>query len=270
MPAKGMIANQIAGGWNYYTIDLKCAGTGGETQPYLDRKQFNEGNPTQYGRFQQDLDTGWVNGQVQIQFVAASTIGAGSAYVLSLPRPVVRAFPGKADPTPIGKAMCYWSGSWASGQRNSNLPCIVTAADPFVSLNGLEDRWAQIYAPEILSQGTATIINGTQTITVAHDLGYAFNAVDVEYNCTSSNVASTNAFVSVTAVTSSDLTFGTRNNATSPGLDISWKVRARVGMPTGSTGALVSPTVPWAWSQFTSLGPFGNIFVKLGYEGVLP
>jgi hypothetical protein len=28
----------------------------------------------------------------------------------------------------------------------------------------------------------------------------------------------------------------------------------------------VSPTVPWDWSRFTSLGPFGNFFIQINYE----
>lgn len=262
MPSKGLVSNKIAGGWDYYPIDLLCAGSGGETQPFLDRAQFSTGNPTQYGRFQQDLDTGWVNAQVQIEFVNTSTTGAGGAYVIRLPRPVRRLFPKLADATPIGKAMCYKTFVPAP---NQNMNCIVTAANPYPSLMGDEDNWCQIYAPEIVQRDTG-VISGATSLVVNHAVGYAFDAADISFMPSDNDLASTSPFMWVGTITSTQFTANVRG-ATAPsgdGLGFGWHIRGRSTMPTGSAGAVVSPTVPWVW------GSPHVIFLKLGYEGVLP
>lgn len=273
MTNRGLLAAREQ--WKYYRPVCATAGSSGLVQPSFDAgPTLANGNPYQFGRYVRDPDTNFVTAEIQFATVGATTLGEGAAWVFSLPVPARRTVELDAStrncPVPIGTGLCYWS---FVPVPNANVPCIVTLADAFPSLAGGEDSWVQLYAPYILSWGSESTRSGTDAVTAR--AGFPVNARDVEIVQT--NGALTAAQSCPVVTTSSDTTFTVRNRAGSaPGSawTFDWKIRAEP--PAGQTGALVGPgtvsaadrigCVPWDWSRFTSLGPFGNVFIQLGYE----
>lgn len=254
---RGIASNTAVGAWKFYNLEIRTVGAGA-IQPYFDKV---DGHTYQYGRYQQDLGTGWVTGQVQVEMIANTTLGSGDNYIFSLPVPAVRLVPDTTDPHPIGAAMCYWSFSPAP---NQNMPCVATLANPTAGLNA--DTWFQIYAPEILAQGTGSLLATGVATTVSHGLNYAPNAEDIQIAFTGTTIPNTSAWAYISNITSTTFDVRTRT-APSASCAFSWIIRGVPGSQTG--GALVGPYVPWAWSRFTSLGPFGNIFVQFAYQGAV-
>ena len=252
----GIAPNTALGAWKYYFMDIKTAGSGGETQPFFDPYD----GTYQYGRYQQDIGTGWVNAQIQVAFVGATTVGSGSAYVFRLPKPFVRPVPGQASYIPIGYAMCYWSYSTNFDVPNHNMPCIALPADPYASLGGQEDYYCQVMAPYTWDQNSFNIPTSSSNVTFGHELGKTPNMQDISivFNTTSSN-ASTPHWIS--AASSSSITLNLRANYSGAQTTHYYKLE--------TDGGIVSPIVPWKWANFTTFSPYGNIFIQLSYQGKL-
>lgn len=251
----GLIPGLNADGWRRYEPKFLCAGAGGETQP----TGITNGSLTQppFGRYL-ILDHTAVIVEQQFAFFGSSGVGAGAAYVMSLPFPANRwSGPGVAAPIPLGIGMCYFSGSVAP---NANMPTTLTLADPFASLAGAEDYYVQAYTQYLLSWGTGTIASGTATIT--HRCGYAPRAEDIEITPTDAvNINTSSGLVKVLNITSTAFDVAVANTVS--GMSFSWKVRGKP--PTGQAGALIGPTTPWDWTRATGATQ-GNIFNQFTYE----
>jgi hypothetical protein len=258
----GTISNQGRDNWRVYRPSMLCAANGAVTHPVV--QEAGSGvQLSPFGRWTID-DDGLVTAEIMVQFIGSTTIGSGSAYVWSLPVKARRGLPGAAVAYPLGTGMSYFSFAGGADPR-SNVQCIPTLADPWTSLGGAEDFYCQMIAPYVLDWGTGTIGTGSPSVTVNHRAKYAFSAQDVEIIPTdASTIPTTSPYLYVTGISSTQMTVSNRG-ATAPsgsGATFSWKVR---GEPPAN-GAYVSPTVPWDWSRFTSLGPFGNFFIQINYE----
>lgn len=256
----GLLPGIDRGGWQRYEPKWLCAGAGGETQPVSsDEGTYPAGSPG--GRYLvQD------NGLVVVtigQTLTGSNFswGAGSAYVFSLPKPALRwTGAGASSPVPLGISMSYFSFTAPA----VTLPLITTLADPFPSLNGREDNYIQCYCPTILSWGgPSQIVTVDKKVTITHRLGYTPRAEDIEITFVDAlNVGSTTGPPSIQAITSTtfDVVIRTGDNPS-----FNWKVKGKP--PTGSTGSLLSPTVPWDWTRANNgTFVFGNMFLHFSYE----
>ncbi len=257
---RGVLSGLTPGVWQRYKPQLLCAGSGGETQPVLD-----DTGSTLYQTGQYLLrPTGSIVVEVQLQFIGTFSLGTGSAYVISLPVPARRITgPNTSCPIPIGTGMTYISFATSPTSVNVNCDVVPTLADPFASLSGDEDRYFQAYSPNIIDWGSSAIAGGTSSIAVTHKAGYAFNPEDIEITFTNS---SANAWYPpyVSNITSTQFTVNSRSPNAASNAGFSYKIRGEP--PSGSTGALMSPTVPWDWSRCTGLTPFGNFFFHLQYR----
>lgn len=257
---RGFIPGLNADGWREYRPKLLTAGSGGETQPTLDEVNGH----WQFGRYI-ILNRQIVVAEVQLSFVGTFNVGAGSAYVISLPFPANRwTGQGSASRIPIGQGMTYFSYVPAP---NANTPVVPTLADPFTSLAGSEDYYFQCYCPYILDWGTSAILATNSAVTVSHRAKYAFSAYDVEITPTVLP-AGTNQLLplEVDTITSTTFRVKAQGAVNGTGSDLSFSYKIRGEPPTGQAGALMSPTVPWDWTRGTMFGPFGNIFVQLAYQ----
>lgn len=261
--------------WRYFKPTIATAGTSGLVQPWFD-DSFGYGY--QFGRYVLDPDTNFVTCEMQFEAVGATTLGEGAAYVFRLPiparRPVIADPVTRNCPIPIGVGMCYLPGAV---MPNANTQCTATLADAYDSLQDEEDHWCQLYAPNILSWGTATHASGT-TVTVTHQAGFAMNARDIEITPTNGGYSVAQAFpvVQTASITTTAFQIGNRaNTAPAASQTFSWKIRAEPA--SGQTGAVVGPgtlsgsdrigCVPWDWSRFNAgFGPYPVIFINVSYE----
>lgn len=261
MSNKGVLSGVTPGVWQRYKPRMKCVGG---TDPVLDDTGAIQIITGQW-LYQPN---GTILAMVQVEFLGSNfSIGSGGPYAFSLPYPAHRAaaLPDGTCPVPLGDlGMCYFSFAAPAGLPNVNIEVVPTLANPHASLDDA-DYWFQAYAPFILDWGTFTAVaaDGGATV-VNHKAGFAFDPSDFSYVTTSSNAQGT-ANCWLTSITSTQFTFNTRA-ALGAGttLDVAYKIRAEP--PSGATGALISPTVPLAWSRVTNLGPFGNFFFQLEYR----
>ena len=255
----GVIANQGRDNWRVFQPEMLCAANGAVTHPaIIESASGSQQSP--FGRWTIDED-GLVTAEIQFSFVGTTSIGSGSAYVWRLPVKARRLLPGAAVAYPCGSGLSYFSFASPSGNPNTNVSCVPTLANPWTSLAGAEDFYCQMIAPYVLSWGTDTVLSGTAGITTNHRCGFAVAAYDIEVTATDADIGVASPYHYIANLTSTQMLIGHRTNATAD-FALSWKVR---GEPT-TDGAFVSPTMPWDWSRFTDLGPFGNFFIQLSYE----
>lgn len=253
---RGVIRSSSLGDWQWYYTELRTASDGTPTQPTL------AANARRVGRYTIDA-TGHVVAQIQFGVGANGfSPGAGSAYVVKLPVPARRITgPRTQCRIPIGAAMTYLSFVNAP---NVNVPVVPTLADPFTSLGGDEDNWAQMICGELLDWGTATFPTTPANVTVNHNLGVTFDPADL--NIVFKGDAGTNVKFPfwVTSITTTQFTVNTRAIFSAATVDFDWKIQAPP--QTGTYGNLVSPTAPWAWSRVSGSGPFGQFFLEIEYD----
>lgn len=228
----------------------------GLTQPFFDT--FN--GRFQFGRYMRV--EGLVVVQAQVSFVGSTTIGAGGPYALQLPVPARRAVPDVQSLLPIGTAMAYFS----TVEPFVNVGCCATLADPWASLNGDHDSYAQFYTSQITSWGLETGWTPTTAKTVTHQLGFTPSAADIIVTPSGyGGTANTNPWW-VAGLTSTTFAVHTWSDNGVGGANGAFGWKAIAEPPTGQGGNLVGPGVPFDWGRFTAFGPFGNFFVELAYE----
>lgn len=262
MSNKGVLAGVAPSVWQRYKPRIKCVGG---TDPVLDdpsplgQTGTGGGATIQFQTGQWLLQpNGLIEVMVQIQFLTNGTIGSGGPYAFSLPFPAHRmALSDGTCPIPIGWGMSYLSFLPAP---QVNVEVVPTLADPHPSLE--PDMWFQAYAPYCVDWGTITNGSSNNTITVSHNLGFAFDPRDLDIAWGTSMANAWWPQV-ITSVSSTDFVVASRGSGT-PNIPAGtgyYKVRA--DPPSGASGALISPTVPFA--QQTT-GPFSTFFFQLEYR----
>lgn len=264
---RGTLANQPADMWRYY--DAKCmyaddALVAASAQPTFDTV---DGRSYQFGRYVIE-DDGLVVAEIQAQLIGTSQVGgnnSGERFVFRLPLKAKRMTgPGTVCPVPIGTAMSYFSFT----APNVNVQCTPTLADPLLSLGGDEDYYCQLYAPYFLNWGTDSIANGAAA-SGAIDSACKFlpgNAAEITATCTNGNVGVGTPFLFLDNFGSGGTFRANTRAATTAQLDFGWKARLEPVVGSTTSAPRVGAYYPFDWSRFTSLGPFGNMFVSLQYE----
>jgi hypothetical protein len=249
---KGVISGLTPGVWQRYKPRMICIGG---TDP----------NTSDAGdiRFQtgqwlfQPPDT--IEAIIQTQLLTTGGQGSGGPYAISLPYPGARlSQPNTPDYTPIGNGHVYFS----QVVPVVNVDVTPTLANPSAALDD-PDYWCTAYASQIIDWGTFSL--NAASVTVNHKAGFAFSPEDLTMSAGNS---AGNAWHPpyVDTITSTQFTVHTRNNSTSPTTAVSYSYKIKAFPPSGASGALLSPTVPWDWSRVTALGPFGNFFLRLTYR----
>lgn len=250
MSNKGVISGLTPGVWQRYRPRMICVGGTDPNQTDAGDIRFQTGQWLFH-----PPDT--IEAIIQTQLLATGGQGSGGPYAISLPYPGRRAVAGNPDYTPIGNGHVYFS----QVAPVVNVDVTPTLANPSTALDD-PDTWCVAYASQIIDWGTFSL--SSASVTVNHKAGFAFNPEDLILTAGSS---AGNAWHPpyVDGITSSQFVVHTRNNSTSPSSAVSYSYKIRAFPPSGASGALISPTVPWDWSRVTSLGPFGNFFFRLTY-----
>lgn len=259
---RGLLAGLTSRTWSRYEWDMVVTNDdpagAGLTQPTFDT--YN--GRYQFGRYM-DLN-GLIVVQAQVSYVGSTTVGSGGPYAFKLPVPARRSTPDTAVWEPIGAAMCYFSitGPYV------NVPVTPILARPYKSLQGRHDSYCQFIAGRVVSWGSVDInaIAPSGRETISHRVGMTPQASDIQLVPMSyTGTQNVNPYW-VDTIGSSTFEVHTYNNNGSGGgvLDLGWKIDAEPAAGVG--GNLVGPYVPFDWSRFTSLSPFGNFFIELVYE----
>jgi hypothetical protein len=247
MSNRGLASGLTPNTWYRYKPRMICVGG-------TDPDTSDQGNPNyQTGQFQL-RPNGSILAVVQKQFFTAS-IGSGGPYAYELPVPARRLGSTQMN----GSGMCYLS---FTGSPNVNFEVTPILGES----SGLDDpdRWFQALAPSAFDWGTGTLSNAATSVTVNHNLGFAFDPAYLRVNVTNNSGNAWHPMYCDT-VTPTQFTLHTRNNVVTPAANVGFEWTIEAPPPSGTGGALVSPTLPFAWSRVTSLGPFGNHFFIVEY-----
>lgn len=193
-----------------------------------------------------------------ITFASDTTFGSGDRlWGVRLPWPANRSTNG-AD-LPIGTAYVAEGASdsprWTQllvptllDPVNSDLTTLTTGA----YVNDEQDRWMQFFtAKGGVASGTATIAQGTSSITVNHGLPFAPQAYDIQIMPTGSPTTAPRIFY-VNGITSTQFVVNTGVSLTTGTLPFSWK--AVVEPDSGTTYSLLfGSKKPWTLASGHSL-----------------
>lgn len=262
----GLLAGLNTDTWHRYEPKLisTTATVGPGQQPITDTtNNYPNGNP--FGRYL-IADHNYVIVEIQLGWTGAFTIGTpndDAAWLFKLPFPANR-WTGAGQPslTPLGLGMAYFSFQ----DPQATVPMVVTLANPFATLNGTEDEWIQCYCPHRLIWGTGTLTSSSTTTTVQ----YCTNSrtfdlprpEDIELVYTSVTSTASVWPYSIQNITTSTFDIVHRNFPAG-GVTYAYKIKAKP--PTGATGPLLGPTMPWDWTRAT-VPPFGWVFLQCAYE----
>lgn len=252
MTNRGVYSGVKRGGWQDFAPEIRSfAQSGTPVSPVL-------GNAQTYARWLR-RPSGLIVYQGGITFGSTTTFGSSTqVWGVNLPYPANRSS-GGAD-LPIGTAWC-WKGASANPSTNVNL--VPTLMDPLVAGGGSgsnEDNYMQFFLPYLIDQGTATILSGTTSVVVAHNLSsWTATASDIQLTPTATT-SNNPGILFADTFTATGFTVNCKANPGASNLAFAWKLR---GEPNQSSAfdLLVNQNRPYVHAS-------GHLLAwQVAYEG---